>query len=305
MMKQEIDDYLAARRSFGFDLGIHEYLLHGFERFASARGEVHIRKQTVVEWAAEAPSSRQQERRLRIVVHFARYARTENPAHEIPPVRVFGRMSVPSRYNAYILSPDDIRRIMMAATTLESTTLPERRAFFTLFGLLAATGMRVSEALALRLDDVTSDGLVIRQTKFQKSRLLPLHETTSSTLRRYLRGRRPGGTDDHVFLTEPGKPLQYGRVHSTFRKILAQLGLHQGPGHKGPRLHDLRHTFAVRALEACPMGARDPVDRHLLALSTYLGHLCPSLTYWYLQLTPQLTADIADACEAFFQEVQP
>ena len=254
---------------------------------------------------SEGPQSRQQERRLRIVVHFARYARTENPAHEIPPVRVFGGTTVPPRYKAHIFSPHDITRIMAAAATLESTTLQQRRAFVTLFGLLAATGMRVSEALALRLDDITPDGLVIRKTKFQKSRLLPLHDTTRAALARHLRGRRSRRTDDHVFLTEPGKPLRYGRVHATFRKILAQLGLHQGPGHKGPRLHDLRHTFAVRALESCPVGARDPINRHLLALSTYLGHLCPSLTYWYLQLTPQLTADIADVCEAFFKEVRP
>lgn len=306
MIRQEIDAYLAVRRSVGFALGIHEWMLHDFERFASARGDIHVCKQTAIEWASLAPSSGQQERRLSFVTRFALYAVAENPAHEIPPTRVFCKVTPKHRHVAYLYSPDDIRRILEAASHLEPKAECVPRTYFTLFGLLAATGMRVSEAQALRFDDVTPDGLVIRLTKFRKSRLLPLHETTQAALDRYLRRRRLASrTADHVFLSATGKAMGYTKVNATFLKIVRQLGLHPGPGKKGPRLHDLRHTYAVRALENCPAGSRDHISRHLLALSTYLGHSTAAHTYWYLQLTPRLTCDIADACETFLQEVHP
>lgn len=302
MLKQAIDDYLAVRRAAGFDLGVHGNLLHSFERFASERGETHVRARTAIEWASLAPSSGQQEHRLSVVGIFARHARAEDPRHEIPPKRVFP-YKARKWYMAFIFSPRDIRRIMDAASRLEpqGSFLPD--VYCTLFGLLAATGMRVSEALALRFDDVTPDGLVIRRTKFRKSRLLPLHKTTEAALIRYLEKRRQtGGANDHLFIALRGKPLYYSVVQKTFQEIVCRLGLHPEPDRPGPRLHDFRHTFAVRALESCPIGRRDLISRHMLALSTYLGHSCVSLTHWYLQLTPRQTADIADACEAFFKE---
>lgn len=306
MMKQEIDAYLAVRRSVGFDLGIHEWMLHNFERFASARGDSHVRSQTAVDWASLAPSSRQQERRLCFVRGFARHAVAENAAHEIPRARVFCKVTPKQRHVAYIYSADDIRRILTAASHLEPGTELVPRTYSTLFGLLTATGMRVSEALAMTLTDLTPDGLLIRRTKFRKSRLLPVHETTLAALDRYRRRRIIAGrANEHLFLSATGKTLGYTKVNATFLEIVRELGLHPGPGQKGPRLHDFRHTFAVRALENCPPGAQDQISRHLLALSTYLGHSTACHTYWYLQLTPRLTCDIADACENFLKEVHP
>jgi integrase len=167
-----------------------------------------------------------------------------------------------------------------------------------LLGLIAATGLRISEALALQLKDITSAGLVVLQTKFRKSRLVPLHDTTLRALDRYLAARsKLAGADSSVFLSERGTRVAYPTAIATFLSLVRRLGIHPGPGKRGPRIHDLRHTFAVRSLEQCS-GDRRAVDRHMLALSTYLGHAHLVDTYWYLQATPTLLADVAVQSEA-------
>jgi integrase len=174
-----------------------------------------------------------------------------------------------------------------------------------LFSLLAVTGMRISEALALRLKDVTPDGLLIRKTKFQKSRILPLHPSTQAGLERYLqRRRRFSATSDQIFISLRGGPLRYPTVVATFLSAVRAVGLHLGPGQRGPRLHDLRHSWAVAALEGCPYGY-EQVNQHVLAVSTYLGHAKLVSTYVYLHTTPQLLADIAASCEQVAAEVAP
>jgi integrase len=168
-----------------------------------------------------------------------------------------------------------------------------------LLSLLTSTGLRPGEALALRLDDITSEGLLIRETKFRKSRLVPLHDTAVAGLQRYLDQRRRFPTsDDHVFVSPWGRALKYRYVVKKFRQVVQQAGLEPRPGQPRPQLHSFRHTFAVRALQACPDG-RDRIGQHMLALSTYLGHARVTDTYWYLQAVPELMADIAQASENF------
>jgi integrase len=158
--------------------------------------------------------------------------------------------------------------------------------------------LRISEALALQLQDITDVGLVICSTKFRKSRLVPLHDTARRALRTYLVARnRHAGLDTTVFLSKRRTRLPYSTVVSVFLRIVREIGIHPGPGKPGPRIHDLRHTFAVRSLEQCA-GERQAVARHMLALSTYLGHARLAHTYWYLQATPQLLADIAEQSES-------
>jgi integrase len=170
-----------------------------------------------------------------------------------------------------------------------------------LFGLLAATGMRISEALALRLGDVTEDGLIVVKTKFKKSRLIPLHPTTRKALNDYLSSRlRLATCSDALLIANTGAPPSYETAASLFRQLSRQIGLRGDPGQPEPRIHDLRHSFAVRSLEGCPCD-RDSVSRHILALSTYLGHAHVTDTYWYLQATPTLMAQIAEAGEALLQ----
>jgi integrase/recombinase XerD len=166
-------------------------------------------------------------------------------------------------------------------------------------------GSRISEALSLHFHDVTSDGLIIRETKFRKSRLVWLHETAAAALQRYLlRRRKFASNDDHVFASRRGAKLGYAVAAATFQEVLKTAGVQAKPSGPKPRLHALRHRFAIKALQACPDG-RDRVTRHMLALSTYLGHARLEDTYWYLENTPQLMTDIADACESFMQGANP
>lgn len=298
MLTRAVASYLEVRRALGFRLCVPERLLRSFARFAAAREEVHVRAQTAIDWAALGTSAAQRARRLESVIQLARHVRAEDDAHELPPVGVFGPARRPRR-PPFIFARADVGRLLAAASRLGPPGSLRPHTYRTLFALLAATGLRISEALALRLDDVTPDGLVIRQTKFRKYRLVPLHESAVVALGRYLAQRRSvGGCDTHVFVSCRGRPFAYITVFKTFRTLVRAIGLPPGPGGRTARLHDLRHTFAVRALEACPHD-RDRITRHMLALSTYLGHSHVAHTYWYLEATPHLMGDIAATCEAF------
>jgi integrase len=225
---------------------------------------------------------------------FALFLQAEDAHHEIPPA-VFGNERRP-RPTPYILSEEQITAIIRLAGRSGYRTL-RRQTYATLFSLLSCTGLRVSEAIRLRYDDITRDGLVIRSSKFRKSRLVPLHETARVGLERYLQHRRPYAPfDDHVFISLRRKPLLAKDVDIAFRDLADKLGLPRGRGQRRPTPHSLRHTFAVRALQTCPDG-RDNITKHMLMLSTYLGHSHAALTYWYLEAVPELMCNIAERCE--------
>ena len=297
MLIEAVESYLAVRRRAGFGLNHAEGVLRRFAQFASARGETHVRAGTAVDWARLAPSPRERGRRLSIVTHFARHARAENAQHEIPPSLSFGHH--PDRRVPYLFSPTDIRRLLEATSRLGPPGSLRPLTYRTLFGLLWSTGLRISEARALRTEDLGPDGLVIRETKFHKSRLVPLHETAAVGLHRYLEQRlRVPDSDGHIFISLYRRKLGKHVIGVLFRKLVRQLGLHLGD-HR-PRVHDLRHSFAARALLSCPRD-RGNIGRHLLALSTYMGHANVASTYWYLHTTPELLSDIASAVDAFMK----
>jgi integrase len=303
MLNEAVNRYLSIRRSEGFELRAQESILQSFVRFAADRGEFHVSSATAVSWAGEAPSPGQRERRLSVLRVFTRHARAENPRHEIPPQRVFERET--RRRTPHIFTPGEILSIMDRAGLLGPAGSLRPHTYRSLFGLLAATGLRISEALALRLDDVTPAGIFVRMTKFHKSRLVPLHPSTAGELEDYRRRRLHfAGASDLFFVSTRGGGLAYSTVNATFLAILRSIGLHPGAGRPGPHLHDLRHTFAVRALERCPE-SRDKVGRHILALTTYMGHAHMDDTFWYLRATPHLLRDLADACESSFLGGQP
>ena len=196
-----------------------------------------------------------------------------------------------------------VRQILEEAGRLGPQDSLRPHTYRTLFGVLASCGLRISEALALFVDDVTPDGLLIRETKFRKSRLVPIHPTTERAVEAYIRRRRKvAGNVEHLFVSMRGGPIAYPTVSAIFLAIVRKLGQRAAPGQPGPRIHDLRHTFAVRALEACP---RAEVAGNMLALSTYLGHGHVADTYWYLQVTPQLMTGIADACSVYLNGGTP
>jgi integrase len=296
MLTQIIESYLAVRRACGFKLKSQGSLLRSFAKFSDAKGKHHVCSEIAIEWAGQSQSIPQRARRLGQVIRFATYVRAEDQSHELPPA-VFGSERRP-RPIPYIFSKDNIQRLVQAASESGYRTL-RRQTYSTLFALLACTGLRVSEAIRLRYDDITPDGLVIRCTKFRKSRLVPLHETAKAGLERYLKKRCPFAPfDDHVFISLRKKPLRLYDVELAFKTAVDKIGLKRGPGLPRPTPRSLRHTFAVRALEVCP-DSRDNITKHMLALSAYLGHSKVCHTYWYLEATPDLMRNIAECCETF------
>ena len=297
MLMGDIDRFIEARRAAGFRFEGPAWMLRSFGRFAVNQGEQLIKGETVIEWAARTPSSKQRVRRLQTVRLLARFLHAEDPRHEIPPEGVF--CAPTGRKPPYILSDAEIRRLIEAARALRPSDSIRPWVYATLFGLLAATGMRISEALALRSADVTADGLVVRETKFRKSRLLPLSDSTWAVLRDYLdRRARVVSEDDHVFVSWHRSRLSYYAVWENFRALCRTAGIPERPSAtESVRLHDIRHTYAVKALKACP-DDRDRATQHMLALTTYMGHGRISSTYWYLEATPDLLADIAHAAAA-------
>lgn len=300
-MMRAVEAYLRLRRKAGFGMETAEFVLRSFARFAAKRKQARIRAQTALDWAALGPSVAQRDARLKAICRFARHIRAEDRRHELPPAKYFGYRK--KRRPPHIYSTSEINSLIDAALRLRSKGGLALRAqtYATLLALLASTGLRVSEALGLHHTDVTADGLLIRETKFRKSRLVPLRDTAKVGLDRYLVLRREtGSADDHVFIGDHGRALPYHAVHSTFKTLLRKANLWPPQGCPRPRLHDLRHTFAVRALQASPSG-RTRVNQHMVALSTYLGHVNIYATYWYLEAAADLMRDIADVGEAFLK----
>ncbi len=296
MLKHDVERYVALRKATGFKFRDSEAMLLSFATYAEARGDDVVRAETAVAWAGQSKSSRRSHERLRVVTRFAQFLRAEDPRHEVPPEGVFRPQAV--RPSPHIYSEEDIARIVTYAAKLGPEGSLRPLTYSTVFGLMAVAGLRRNEAIELRIGDFAGDGLVIRATKFNKSRFVPLHETAIAQVERYLAERRQvAGHTDHLFISRVRKKLDPHTVLMTFRHVCEKAGLGRTVAGVRPRLHDLRHTFAVRALERCPAG-RDAVNRHMLALTTYMGHARVESTYWYLERTPQMLRDIADACEA-------
>jgi len=292
-----VETYLAVRRAVGFTLSNTEYLLRSFADFATDRKQTHIRTATAIDWASQAKSVAQRHTRHQTICRFAQYLRVEDLRHELPPANHFGYRK--TRRVPHIYSRDEINGLVLATRLCSPDSLLPRT-YAALISLLAATGLRISEALHLLVTDITPNGLLIRRTKFQKTRLVPLHATAVTGLGHYLIHRQEakrGG--DHVFVSDEGQPLVYWKVHGVFRALLKSAGIKPSGG-RWPRIHELRHTLAVRALESSPTG-RQRIGQHMLALATYLGHVNINATYWYLETTPELLLDIAVISENFVQ----
>jgi integrase/recombinase XerD len=294
MLMAHVEKYILLRQTLGYKLRGKTKNLRAFARFAADKGDTKVCVSTAVDWAGEAPSPHSRHIRLRDVADLARFLHAEDPAHELPS----DLLHVPKRrLLPYIYTPEEIVKLIGAARRLRESYPLRRQVYATMLGLIAATGLRISEALDLRLHDVLPDGVLqIRRAKFGKSRLLPLHPTVVTILGSYLEQRRQlAVTDDHVFLSPGNQRIHPTLVDYTFRRICRLAGI--APIRtRSPRIHDLRHTFATRVLEQCST-RREAVARHFVALSTYLGHSNIANTYWYLEATPELMTDIATAGE--------
>jgi integrase len=294
--------YVELRQRFGHRLAEAARYLRAFARFAEARGDTHVRAERAMEWATEASTPRMRGLRLRTVEHLARFLRAEDPKHEVPPRGCFPTEF--ARLPPYIYEPAEIVQLLAAARRLSRTYPLRRETYATLLGLLASTGLRISEALELTFRDVEPGGvLVVRNGKRGKSRRVPLHPTTAAALSRYIERRnRIPVRDQHLFLSAGGKRISRSMTDYTFRTIARLAGV-GGDRARPCRMHDLRHTFATRSLEACAT-ERMAVGEHFVALSTYLGHADIKHTYWYLEATPQLMGGMARAAEALFARAE-
>ena len=296
-LRQAVADYLTVRRALGFKLDRHGRLLPQFVDYLEDIGADTVTTEHALRWAmlpADASPAWRAER-LSVVRGFARYLQTIDPAAELPPADLLPT-SGSRRRTPYLYSDQEIAALLAAAGTLRA---PLRAATMqTLIGLLAVTGMRIGEAI--RLDrgdlDLEHERLVVRNSKFGKSRELALHTTTTAALRAYLRRRDellPRPDTPAVFVSLVGKRLLYRDVARTFRRLVERGGLTPRSASCRPRLHSLRHTFAVRSIQDA---YRDGADVHarLSRLCTYLGHADPGATYWYLSAAPELLALAAE-----------
>lgn len=282
-------DYLALRRSLGFKLEREGRLLPNFVTFVEKSGSRAITVPLALAWAKQPFDARPfwWATRLAMVRGFAGYARTLDSGHEVPPEGLLP--TARSRPQPYIYSDGDVSTLM--AATRRFTDPFRARTYHTLIGLLASTGMRVGEAIDLDRTDLDSkEGtLTVRDGKFGKSREVPLHPSTLDALKEYVRQRnrrfcRP--RSPAFFLSLAGTRLIYRDVHPTFLRLVEWAGLGERKPRR-PRIHDLRHSFAVHTLADAYRAGLD-VERQVPVLSTYLGHVSPSSTYWYLSAVPEL-----------------
>ncbi|MGH3561427.1 MAG: tyrosine-type recombinase/integrase [Mycobacterium sp.] len=298
-LAEALRDYLSMRRALGFKLDRTGQLLDQFVAYADQAGADHVTAELALAWATQPAGADPSWHgaRLSAVRGFARHLCALDPATQVPPPDVLPQRS--RRRVPYLYSEAEIAALLAAARGLRS---PLRAATYTtLIGLLAATGMRVGEAIALDSDDVDlHDGLiVVRHSKFGKSRQLPLHPTTIRALSDYAATRErlcPAPRTSAWLVSTTGTRLIYNNVHEVFHRLTEQVGLRPPSPRCRPRPHDLRHAFAVTTLLGWYRDGGDVAAR-LPLLSTYLGHARPGDTYWYLSAAPELLAEAARRLE--------
>ncbi len=287
-----LNEYLALRRSLGFKLRLAGRLLERFVDFADSQGAAFITCELALQWATEPADVQpaQWSNRLGMVRRFARYCCATEPRTEVPPADL-----LPFSYRRvapYIYSDTEVRSLLRAAAELPSALGLRAPTYTTLFGLYASTGLRTNEALRLDRNDVDLAHGVLRVTesKFGKSRWVPIHRSTQRVLAQYAAQRDrlcPRPNTPGFFVSECGARITEWSLRYTFVKLSRQIGLRAATDARGPRIHDFRHRFAVNTLRDWYQAGVD-VERHLPRLSTYLGHVHVTDTYWYLTATPEL-----------------
>jgi integrase/recombinase XerD len=302
-LSASIEQYLALRRALGFKMELAARLLTQFDRYCARIGVTRVTTEAAVAWAT-APAGASPgwwAQRLGIVRGFAAWAQTQDLGIEVPPADL-----VPGRFGRvvpYLYSDADIVALMAATDHLP---LPlQRHTYRTLIGLLSITGLRIGEAIRLGRDEVGVERRVVRivNSKFGKSREIPLHASSSEALRRYAEHRDqwfPAPPCGRFFLSTKGTPLRYSVVQPTFAKLARQAGLQPRSPRCKPRLHDIRHTMAIRALADCYATGGD-VHAVLPLLATWMGHGDPNSSYWYLFASPELLGLAGGLLEAAFE----
>jgi integrase/recombinase XerD len=292
-LEKGLTDYVALHRSMGFKFQNAEWYLTRFVSFMNQRGARRITTQLAYEWATQPARAKPATlaARLGFVHRFARYMQADHPDTEVPPLQLIAAHN--TRANPYLYSREEITRLMAAAQALSPGNRLPGLSYRYLIGLLAVTGLRISEAMALTNEDVDLNLgiLTVRASKLGKSRLIPLHRSTTRMLNDYARQRDAliGEPRSPYFLVASwGGRLWGPTVRVAFYALSRRIGLRQENDRHGPRLHDLRHRFAVETLRRWYSSGQD-VEVLLPSLSTYMGHVNIQDTYWYLSACPELT----------------
>lgn len=296
-MREHVARFVAHKRSLGHRYAAEERLLLSWAEFAGAEGEGIIRTRTMIRWSQQSSSEEFAGKRLSVGRMLASWLHAEDGRHEVPHAECLGRRR---RHRRMPVLPSEvqIRGLMEAALQLPPAGSITPHTVHCIIGLIAVTGLRRAEACGLRMSDLTEDGLTVRDTKFGKSRIVPLSDSTLHALHRYLERRRKVAADcDRLFVLSRGRPVGPGALTALFIRLARTTGLRGGKGEPGVTLQDLRHRFAVRSLEQAVSTDRDSISRHVLALSTYLGHVGVASTMWYLHATPELLRGIAENAE--------
>lgn len=311
-IKRGIEEYLAVRRAMGRHTRENRRELIGFAVFLARNGAERITTDLAGQWVSRGGNLKDvctdtRRNRLAMIRGFAKYWSAFDPKTEIPPADLITGSS--PRGKPHIFTEEEILRLMKAALRLDSWKGFRPWTYYTLLGLLAATGLRPGEARGLDCRDVDlhSGVLTIRRGKGGKSRLIPVHPTTTRVLGRYLQRRNrlfQPSANAPFFLSDRGKRLDGGVMGTTFRNLRLHVGLAKRPDERhDPRLVDFRHTFASRALLVRRRRQRD-VDEFVPVLSAYLGHVGPTSTYWYFSVTPELLAVAGDRLEKRLGDLQ-
>jgi len=284
---QRLDEYLALRRSLGYELRKEGVRLPKFLSFMESRNADRISTSLAIEWATQTVRTSRTER-MTMVRGFAKYMAAFDALTEVPPDTLFPRTHI--RPHPYIYSDDEVRRLMRAASAHKADR--PLGTYYCLLGLLAVTGLRSGEALALRMEDIdlANGVLTVRGTKFGKSRLVPIHRTTAAKLKAYIERRNALEVPElspYLFVNRTGRRLCRRRTYYVFADLLASAGIRKLKSGRRPRLHDFRHRFAVRTLIDWYRAGQN-VEQRLPALTTFLGHVSVEDTYWYLTEYPEL-----------------
>jgi integrase/recombinase XerD len=306
-------DYLALRRSVGFRFERHEIYLREFIAFLKERGARWITTQLALQFATRhvGHGAKTQAARLSVARGFATYMLGVEARTEVPPPGLLPARRVRAR--PYIYTTREVRRMLKAALDCDSVYHPLRPwNLYCILGLLAVTGMRISEVINLRPEDIDWERhvLTVRKTKFGKTRLVPVHASTMKVLAAFAvkrelevarRERKNRRKAFHFFFSKRGQRYDASYIWRVFCELSREIGLRDPGDRHGPRLHDFRHRFAVETLVRCyRSGAR--VEQGLSLLSTYLGHTQVSHTYWYLSCSPRLMAAASDRLESRWKE---
>jgi integrase len=298
-LRSALERYLSMRKGLGYKYQHQTRRLANFVSFMERRKATTITTKLAMEWAT-LPPDRHASWALRLtdVRGFARHVANIDSKTQVPPAGILPGLK---RAKPYVYSDAEIDALLAAALALPPEDGLRRWTYHCLFGLIAATGMRLSEAIGLQREDVDLDTgvLTVRQSKFGKSRLVPLHPTTRAALRSYAERRHAHlgsrcGPD--FFVAERGGRLLHQYVHRVFWRLSREIGLRRPGDRTGPRVHDFRHRFAIQTLLSWYREGTD-VEKKLPALSTYLGHTCVRDTYWYLSACPELMQEAARRLE--------